>query len=286
MTRFKTAAAIVASALVLVGLAQPPASVTPTAPPSSRYEFHDAAQASFATAAEPPPAAAAPSAMTPAFTALGSSRDYSLLFPARSGAPYARWNPCTPIYWRVNPRWAPRGAVADLWGAVARVHAATGLTFVYRGTTTLVPGTAAYDAADTDGSIVVAWAPDGSTRLIPRDPFGLHPLMGMAGGYATTGYGADGRLHARIERAYVLLSTSFPTLAGGFGSGNWYGWQGTRGMLDMHELAHAVGLDHARGATQVMYPVAQHMPASWGAGDLTGLRVVGRAAGCVPAFTG
>ena len=276
MTRFKTAAALVACALVLVGLTQPSASVTHTSPQSARHEFHDAAYGSFATAA----------ASVAVSRPLGSGRDYSLLYPAELGAPYARWNPCKPVYWRVNPRWAPKGAVADLRGAFARVHAATGLTFVYKGTTTLVPGTAAYDRANTDGYIIVAWAPDGSTRLIPRAPRGFYGLMGMAGGWSTTSYGgANGKQYARIDKAYVLLSTSFPTLAGGFGRGNWYGWQGTRGMLDMHELAHAVGLDHARSSTQIMYPVAQRMRANWGAGDLTGLRLVGKAAGCVPALT-
>lgn len=282
MARFTTAAAFVASALLLVGLTQPPTSVTHPAPQTHRYEFHDAAYGSFAAAA---PAAAAVSVA--AARPLGSSRDYSLLFPAQSGAPYARWNPCKPIYWRVNPRWAPRGAIDDLWGAVARVHAATGLTFVYKGTTTLVPGTPAYDAADTDGSIVIAWAPDGSTSLIPRAPRGRYGLMGMAGGFALTGVSsANGKQYATIVKGYVLLSTSFPTLAGGFGWGNRYGWQGTRGMLEMHELGHAIGLDHARGATQVMFPVAQRMPANWGAGDLTGLRLVGRSTGCIPLIGG
>ena len=49
----------------------------------------------------------------------------------------------------------------------------------------------------------------------------------------------------------------------------------------MHELGHAVGLDHARGTTQVMYPGAPPtMLANWGAGDLAGLRLVGKAARC------
>ena len=34
-----------------------------------------------------------------------------------------------------------------------------------------------------------------------------------------------------------------------------------------------------------MYPTAQRMLANWGAGDLTGLRLVGKTAGCIPAFT-
>ena len=121
MTRFETAAALVACALVLVGLTQPSASVTHTSPQSARHEFHDAAYGSFATAAA--------SVAVP--RPLGSGRDYSLLYPAQLGAPYARWNPCKPVYWRVNPRSvSSKGAVADLRGAFARVHAATGLPFV------------------------------------------------------------------------------------------------------------------------------------------------------------
>ena len=271
MTRFKTAAALFASALVLAGLTQPAAAVMQTAPTTVRYDFHDAFYVSTATSV---------AVVKP----LGSSKDYSLLFPARFGAPYARWNPCKPIYWRVNPRWAPKGAVADLTGAFARVQSATGLTFVYKGTTTLVPGTAAYDKANTDGYITVAWAPDGSTRLIPKAPRGYYGPMGVGGGSVSSYTRANGKQYTTIDQGYVLLSTSFPTLAGGFGVGNRYGWQGTRGMLDMHELGHAVGLDHARGTTQVMYPAAQHMLANWGAGDLAGLRLVGTAAGCVPAL--
>lgn len=276
MIRLKVVAALAASALALAGLTQPSTSGRDVAPTNLRFAFQDAALGTFT--------ATTYSTATVALTPLGSSTDYRLMYPAASGAPYGRWDPCKPIYWRVNPRWAPKGGVADLTAAIARVHSATGLTFVYKGTTTLVPGTAAYDRANTRGSIVIAWAPDGSTRLIPKAPRGFYGPMGVGGGYAQIRTGVNGKTYTVIDSAYVLLSTSFPTLAGGFGLGNRYGWQGTRGMLDMHELSHAIGLQHARGKTQIMYPTAQRMLANWGAGDLTGLRKVGRAPGCIPAL--
>ena len=41
----------------------------------------------------------------------------------------ARWNPCEPIGYRINPAGAPPGAVAEVREAVARISAATNLTF-------------------------------------------------------------------------------------------------------------------------------------------------------------
>ncbi|WP_374968420.1 matrixin family metalloprotease [Terrabacter sp. BE26] len=276
MLRLKVAA-FAACALAVLGLTQPPMSAREAAPAPIRHDFHDAALGAFTPSTS--------STAVAAVTALGSSKDYTLMFPAAFGAPYGRWDPCKPIYWKVNPRWAPKGGVTDLKAAIARVHAATGLTFVYEGTTTLVPGTAAYDEVDTSGQIIIAWAPDGYSTLIPKAPRGSYGPMGVGGGTVYIRSGVDGRQYAVIDSAYVLLSTSFSTLAGGFGLGNRYGWQGTRGMLDMHELGHAIGLQHAQGRSEIMYPYAQRMLANWGAGDLNGLRLLGRAPGCIPELT-
>ena len=143
---------------------------------------------------------------------LGSSTGLHPRFPAESDAPYARWDPCTPISWRVNTRWAPKGAVADLTGAFARLHAATGLTFVYKGTTTLVPGTAAYDKANTNGYITVAWAPDGSSRLIPKAPRGYYGPMGVGlVGPPSATRNANGKHYSRRSiKGYVLPVHQLP----------------------------------------------------------------------------
>ena len=53
------------------------------------------------------------------------------------------------------------------------------------------------------------------------------------------------------------------------------------GPVLLHELAHAVGLDHVNDTTQLMNAFASASgPTTYGAGDLTGLWQVGAAAGC------
>lgn len=44
--------------------------------------------------------------------------------------------------------------------------------------------------------------------------------------------------------------------------------------LIMHEVGHALGLEHAQHKSQVMYPVVQNSVAQWGMGDLSGLNEV------------
>ena len=49
----------------------------------------------------------------------------------------------------------------------------------------------------------------------------------------------------------------------------------------LHELTHAMGLDHAGSSRQLMYPVMQRTLTDLQTGDLAGLRRVGAAGGCV-----
>ena len=117
-----------------------------------------------------------------------------------------------------------------------------------------------------NADVAVAWA-------TPRQVPGLAGSVVGLGGYA----GVGGSPHwTRITQGYVVLDST-STRAPGFA-----GRRSTRGMTLLHELGHAVGLDHVRDPRQVMYPVMLPRPAQYASGDLLGLKAVGASRGCFP----
>ena len=185
--------------------------------------------------AGPDPAATASSAASP--------RAYTYLSRGQSAsAPIARWNPCTTIGYRVNLAGGGASALADVKGAVWRASVATGLTFTYRGTTTVVPGVgkATYPAGT---QLVIAWVKPGRSSLLPAAPKGRVAAAGQGGATWSLVKDSRHRTWGRISKGYVVLNSTMP-LQQGFGTGPKYGWQGTRGQLVMHELGHALGLGH------------------------------------------
>ena len=224
-----------------------------------------------AAAPVPAPAPTTPAPTTPAPTtpAPAAADEYTFSFVDDQGRP-ARWNPCKPITWRYNPaRQREAGDLQDVQAGIARLAAATGLSYVYAGTTTDAPYR--QDLGDTtDEDLLIGWG-DETT----------HPdLAGSVAGYAGTStryrISSTGvRSAQEIVSAQMVLDHDGPALAPGLVPGL------SLGALVLHELGHTVGLGHSPGAAEVMYPTLNGaFTGDYNVGDLAGLQRLGASNGC------
>ncbi len=199
--------------------------------------------------------------------------DYAFLEERRGGCLPVRYNPCEPIRYVVNATLAPPGALDDLQQAIRQVEEATGLTFVNEGQTD--------EAATTNrlirqpqrygnrwAPILVAWDHGERFRMEPTNPAGGQSFE-VEGVYVT------GVLIVNVDAVAQDHNRSRP--ASGFGEGT------TWGRVFIHELGHIVGLGHVARSDQIMFPElgVQSGRAEFHSGDLAGLRLLGKEAGCL-----
>ena len=212
--------------------------------------------------------------------ASGATATYKLSYGKlpNGSKPVLRWNPCqTAITYKVNLASVPSKYrttfLNETKASVARLATATRMKFSYKGTTSEIPqpGSASKQSAE----IIIAWTSPSRTRYY------LYGSTAGQGGFtwAWSGVTSAGKTTYRyaVRRGFVVLDTPQALkMKSGFGTGV------RRTNLLMHELGHAVGLQHVSDTHQLMYPTLRSgTPSGYAAGDKAGLSRVGRNAGCL-----
>ena len=197
-----------------------------------------------------------------------TSSTYAWMATNNDSSP-VRYNPCATIHYVVNLTEAPAHALSDVQDALSRVSDATGMSFVYDGTSTEVPSPnrPVYQPAtygDRWAPVLIAWDRPDETA------------------YLTAGAVADG------GSSYLVTSQGFQYVTGEValdatqafpdGFDDSVAW----GPLLLHELGHVIGVAHVDDHNQIMYPtVHPGGPRDYAAGDRAGLRLLGTASGCL-----
>jgi hypothetical protein len=178
-----------------------------------------------------------------------------------------RWNPCAPVHYRVNDALAPT-ALAGVQSAVAALSKGSGITFIYDGPTTYVPQNKQWNQPS---ALVISFARHngqvgGSNQLAGGNQMG-------EGGFQSRYTRLNGKITSyKITEGYVVVDAANYIAAS----------PKVRTATLLHELGHAVGLNHAHFATEVMFGTVSNSGAgAYSAGDLAGLAKVGRPAGCL-----
>lgn len=199
----------------------------------------------------------------------GKAKTYTFLSGSKTKNTESRWNGCAAIPFYLNTSHAPKSALSLVKQSFAKVSAATGLKFYYAGARTYVPWARKNAFDDQPDGITIAWSTPKSVPDLGGGPIGV-------GGPQ---YHHDDALDREVNYAGgVVLDRTFKRWKGGFITRN---TKAAIGQVLLHEIGHAIGLDHVNDTRQIMYPSQQTITRGrYQAGDLAGLHALGLEAGC------
>lgn len=189
----------------------------------------------------------------------------------------ARWNPCRTHAYKVNLASVPSATratvLAETQAALRVLATRSGMSFTYKGATSEVPRVGSYAKQSAD--IIIAFTTPTKTNYL----YGTADARGgNAATMMTTTSGTTSTYKAAIIKGFVVVNTAklLRSYKPGFGTGV------RRGNLLTHELGHVVGLNHVSNSRLLMNPIlSSYSPNGYAVGDVAGLSVVGRKAGCI-----
>lgn len=204
----------------------------------------------------------------------GDSNDWSSISGKNLDGTTVRWDPCLPIRWAFNPNGTATiypQARDDLTTTMARISARTGLRFEYVGVSDRVPFKSTDSITNDDdmtADLFIAFA----------DKYEVNTFEVAIGLGGPIYYHRDNTDTLWVDTAGVLLDSTMATKHNRDSSS-----RDAMISLMTHELLHAIGLGHAQGNTQVMYPYLRPT-GRFGAGDITGMNIHGATNGCAPGY--
>ncbi len=175
-----------------------------------------------------------------------------------------KWDPCRPIHYVVNPAYTPAGGAEAIVEAVNTVSQASGLKFVYDGTTAERPSDdrSKYQEGkygDRWAPVLISWSSPFETADLADD------VVGIGGGNEYQG---------PVSKTPILVS-GFVTLdALQFVSEAPVLPARAMSHVIEHELGHVVGLDHVQDPNALM-TASSDLSSGPQAGDLRGFAQAG-----------
>ncbi|HZJ26712.1 MAG TPA: matrixin family metalloprotease [Acidimicrobiia bacterium] len=180
------------------------------------------------------------------------------------------FDPCRPVHYVIRPDFAPADGEQLVHAAVARVSTATGLQFIYDGTTAELPEKDR-EPYQPDRYDERRWAP---VAIAWSNETEYPALAGYIAGIG----GAESVHSDTSDRVYV---TGQVVLDGPDLSPEVIPDRFEAEAIVLHELGHVVGLDHVADRSQLMFSESQFDVTELGDGDLRGLALLGTQA-CHP----